>query len=159
MTDTTTADPYAIELAKLADLLGALHDAQTDEVRRALADDREGVMAMAARIARTPGLNSPVGVFITRIRQREYHQHAAPSSSGRGLPDADEVLRRLYFAKLDALERMRWRTPGLREREALDYACSYLPSCQHAPMPEGGLLALEDELCLELGIDRHGGRR
>jgi hypothetical protein len=64
------------------------------------------------------------------------------------------ALRRLYFAKLETLQRLQWRTHRERQREALDYACSYLPGCRIAPMPRGGLAQLEDDLCLELDIRR-----
>ena len=71
--------------------------------------------------------------------------------------DPAEALRRLYFAKLDALQRLEWRTHTERQREAVDYACSYLPSVRHlAPLPVGGITQLEDELCHELGVTRAG---
>jgi len=83
---------------------------------------------------------------------RQPRTHTTPSA-----PDDPAIaLRRLYFAKLDDLQRRQWRTHAERQREALDYACSYLGGCRIAPIGKGGIGRLEDELCHELGIERLG---
>jgi hypothetical protein len=153
-----TSHPYGADLAQIADLLGgdALRESQTAMIVDALDEDREGVHALAENIAgRKAQLNNPMAVFLTRVRGGDHLERVRSIPVSRSTADAQpagEVLRRLYYAKLDDLTRLGWRTHREREREAIDYAVSYLPSLKHGPMPDG-ILELEAELRRELNID------
>lgn len=90
--------------------------------------------------------------FVARsIRAMDDQQEAMPvgGRSVRVLPPAAEVLRRLYDAKLADVARF-----DIPQRErveiAIDYACSCIDRCDHAPYPPGGLPRLESELLATL---------
>lgn len=72
--------------------------------------------------------------------------------------DPASSLFRLYEAKLGELTRYGVREPD-RTTMAVDYACSEVWRCSIAPMPEGGIVRLEDELYRRIGVDRCTGLR
>lgn len=77
--------------------------------------------------------------------QQEPEAMPVGGRSVRVLPPAAEVLRRLYDAKLADLARFDIPA-GERVEIAIDYACSCIDRCDHAPYPAGGLPRLESDL-------------
>lgn len=73
------------------------------------------------------------------------------------VPAAD-ALRRLYDAKVGELASYGVREPD-RITIAVDYACGEVWRCSILPMPEGGIVRLEDELYAAIGFDRVTGVR
>lgn len=159
----TTTDQERVQ-----ELVGALRGAQLGELDEALTSNRDGVLILAEKIARSPGLTSPPAVFVAAMRRGE---HKMTMRRGRKMSDdegtgpkhparvpAAEALRRLYDAKTAELVRC-----GVPERVripfAVDYACGEIWRCSIDPMPAGGIVQLEDDLYRSLGFDRATGVR
>lgn len=156
----------ATDIERVQEFVGAFRGGQVAEVERELADHRDGVVILAEKIAGTAGLSSPVAVFVAALRRGEHKRRmktVSTTEEGKG-PRAPEripaivALRRLYDAKLGDLARVGVREPD-RITIAVDYACGEVWRCSILPMPEGGIVRLEDELYAAIGFDRVTGVR
>lgn len=162
------AKDYDADLAEIARLLGghAITGKAMYEVIDALDENRDGTLALAARIGRNAKLSNPAGVTIVAVRNGEHKQkrmRVMSTDEGTGPPpaaraDPAEALRRLYDAKIDQLRQVGVPEPQ-RIRVAVDYACGEIWRCSIGPMPVGGIGKLEDDLYRAIGCDRFTGVR
>jgi nucleotide-binding universal stress UspA family protein len=159
------AREYEDDLALVEQLIGSpITGKARYEVMDALDENREGVLRVAKDVGRNTKVNNPAAVFIVASRQGEHRLKVKRMSDEQGtghareLIPAAEALRRLYDAKVEQLRRL-----GLPESEriplAVDYACGEVWRCHIQPMPEGGIVKLEDDLYRAIGFDRLTGLR
>lgn len=159
------AREYDEDFARIEEHVGRITGKARFEVMTALDEDRDGVHALAERLGKNATIQNPAAVSIVAIRSGEHKrrprvmkQDDGGTGHERTLIPAADALRRLYDAKLDELTRY-----GLPEREripiAVDYACGEVWRCQIQPMPDGGIVRLEDDLYRAIGFDRSTGLR
>lgn len=153
---------HASDIEYIQDLLGPLHPSQIGEIEVALGESRDGVIRLAEKIAAADGLVSPPAVFSSSVRKCEYRPpRRQRMSTGNPAPQRctpAEAFRRLYDAK--AADLAQYEIPVEQRRVfALDFAAGEVWRCNTTPMPQGGVIRLEQELCAELGIDRFTGKR
>jgi hypothetical protein len=139
--------------------VGALTGEQLQELDTALRENRDGVLAVVNQVASDPGVRSRPAVCMAALRRGDHRRKRM--STGNPAPQRcspAEAHRRLYDAK--ASELARYEIPVAERRLlALDYAAGEVWRCWTTPMPKGGVIELERELCEELGIDRQTGEK
>jgi hypothetical protein len=149
------------DVERVQQMIGVIHPSGLPELDKALRENRDGVFAVAQQIANNPGVISRPAVCLSALKRGDHRRRQRMSTTGNPAPQRippAEALRRLYDAKVSDLAR--YEIPVAQRRVfALDFACGEVWRCSTTPMPSGGLIQLERELCAELGIDRFTGER
>lgn len=142
-------------LNEVEQIIGTLAYGQREAVLAAIAEDAEGVLDLARRVAGDGRVNNPPAVFCAGISRGAYRRRKEAAASRDKRTTPADAFQRLFTIKVADLREHTDLAEHAITEQALDYAVGYVDRCQIKAYAAGeSPLTLEADMRRSLGQAR-----
>lgn len=142
-------------LSAIESILGRFNDAGRQALLDAIAENPQGCITLAQRVAARNGVNNPPGLYLSCIAGGEHLEQPKRGATDKRTSPAD-AFRRLFTVKVAHLRENTDLSEHHLVEEALDYAVGNVDRCQVTAYATGqSALTLEADMRRTLNRPRH----